>query len=433
MTTGASRRVIETTVREESAHVIAALMAFVHDLDLAEDLYQDSLVAALEHWGQRGVPDQPRAWLLATARRRAIDGFRRYKVLESKRPELEAAERQRELEQADLESQHLALEPIERDAAVPDERLRLMFTCCHPALPADARVALTLKTLGGLSTGETARAFLVPEPTMAQRLVRAKRKIRVAGIPYRVPNEDEWPERTESVLSSIYLIFNEGYAASSGEEPVRPDLCREAIRLGRILAELAPEEPEALGLLALMLLHDSRRQARVDDDGSMVPLDSQDRTRWNHDSIEEGVLLLRRAVLMAQPGPYRLQAEISAAHARAASFATTDWERIWQLYSHLATLQPSPVVELNALVALSFARGPHVVLDAVEQMHVDRVLDEYQPFHAARADVLRRVGREAEAMVAYRRAIELAGNAAEARFLAGRLEEIARGSTPARR
>jgi RNA polymerase sigma-70 factor (ECF subfamily) len=407
-----SRAVVERTVREEWGHVLATLVGYLRDLDLAEDVLQDAVVAALRHWPSGGVPDQPRAWLLQTARRRAIDLFRRDTRYRAK---LEQLGKLVEIE-----------ERASRDEGAEsmlDQRLSLIFTCCHPALEPKARVALTLRTLGGLTTAEIARAFLAPETTMAQRLVRAKRKIKAARIPYRVPPPELLPERLESVLSVVYFIFNEGYSATCGSRLTRGDLCDEAIRLGRILVELAPDEPEAAGLLALMLLHDSRRPARTDANGRFVTLEMQDRTLWNRRTIESGDRILRRALARRHPGPYQIQAAISAVHAHAASHAETDWQEVRALYGRLYGMQPSWVVKLNEIVALSFAESAEAALRALAELEELQVLDRYQPFHAARADLLRRAGRREESAAAYRRAAELTANEAERRFLERRLAE----------
>jgi RNA polymerase sigma-70 factor (ECF subfamily) len=367
----------------------------VRDLDLAEDVLQDAAVAALEHWPRGGIPDNPRAWLLQTARRRAIDRFRREGRFREKQEELERA----------LTPPSGDLEQPAEEASV-DERLSLIFTCCHPALAPQARIALTLRTLGGLTTTEICRAFLIPETTMAQRLVRAKRKIQAAGIPYRVPPPRLWPERIQSVLAVIYFIFNEGYQATSGETLSRADLCLEAIRLGRILVELASNEPEARGLLALMLLHDSRRESRTDDAGEA---------------------LLQQALAGRAAGPYQVQAAISALHAHAASYRSTDWTQIAALYARLDEMQPSWVVKLNQAVALSFAQGPGTGLAELALLENSPGIDRYQPFHAAMADMLRRAGRLSEAALAYRRAIECSDNQAEQEFLERRLTECTAG------
>jgi RNA polymerase sigma-70 factor (ECF subfamily) len=411
-----SRAAIERVVREEWGYTLATLVGEVRDLELAEDVLQDAAVAALQHWPESGVPRHPRAWLIQTARRKAIDRFRRDARFDARRAELEIQiERDGRTDAAKIEETAL------------DERLSLIFTCCHPALGEQARVALTLRTLGGLTTTEIARAFLVPETTMAQRLVRAKRKIRAARIPYRVPPPDLWPERLVSVLAVVYLIFNEGYSATSGNRPTRSDLCSEAIRLGRILVALAPHEPEVLGVLSLMLLHDSRRAARSDDDGNLVTLEFQDRGLWDGDAIREGDELLRRALAIQRPGVYQIQAAISAVHANAESYESTDWREIAGLYRALYELQPSWVVRLNQAVALSYAESPRAGLEVLAELEKIDATSHYQPYHAARADFLRRAGRLEESATAYRRAIELSGNEAERRFLEARLREAERG------
>ncbi len=407
---------VEKIVREEWGQVLAALMAYVRDFSLAEDMLQDACVSALEHWPKDGVPRNPRAWLLQTARRKAIDRFRRQANFESKRAELEIL--------INLEQQIRLSEEDTVADTIPDDRLRLIFTCCHPALEAHARVALTLRTLGGLTTAEISRAFMIPEITMAQRLVRAKRKIKVAKIPYIVPSPNLWPERIESVLTVIYLIFNEGYATSSGNQPTRADLCHEAIRLGNILISLVPQEPEVAGLLSLMLLHDSRRPARTNRDVKMVTLEHQNRDLWKHEQIDKGVNILQRALLMRRHGPFQLQAAISASHAQAKHYEETDWHEITLLYEKLYEMQPSPVIKLNAAVALSFAHGAQAGLTAMAELDAHSELEQYQPYHAARADLFRRAGRKEDSVAAYRRALEMTENAAERHFLQERLVEV---------
>jgi RNA polymerase sigma-70 factor (ECF subfamily) len=392
---------------------VATLIRLTGDWDLAEECAQDAFAQALVRWPADGVPERPGAWLTTTARNRALDRMRRRAA--------EAARLRALAPTVDEEAPPPAPAGWEEDA-VPDDRLRLMFTCCHPALPIEARVALTLRTLAGLTTTEIAHAFLVPEPAMAQRLVRAKRKIRNARIPYRVPPAHLLPERTSSVLGVLYLMFNEGYSASAGADLIRRSLCAEAIRLARVLVDLMPDEPEARGLLALMLLHDARRAARLDPAGDLVLLENQDRARWDHAEIEEGVRLVA-----ASPGrgPYRIQAAIAACHDTAPTAADTDWATIATLYGELARLVPSPVVELNRAVAVAMADGPAAGLVLVDAL-AGR-LDGYHLLRATRADLLRRLGRRDEAARAYREALELAPTDAERRFLARRLAGVERG------
>ena len=387
---------------------MAALARATGDLALAEDALQDAFETALERWPTQGVPPNAAGWIVTTARNRAIDRIRRDRTLAHKTELL-----------ADLAA--IAPEEPEEMSAVPDERLALIFACCHPSLSVEAQVALTLRSLGGLTTTEIARAFLVPEPTMAQRLVRAKGKIRTAGIPIRVPADHLLPDRLSAVLAVLYLVFTSGYSAGSGDRLVRVDLCEEAIRLSRLLAVLMPDEPEALGLLALMLFQDSRRDARAGADGDLVLLEHQDRSLWDPDRIAEGMRVLERARALRRLGAYQLQAAIAAVHSGAPAAADTDWPRIAALYAELGALAPSPVVELNRAVAVAMADGPERGLEIADGIEG---LDGYRLFHATRADLLRRAGRPRDAEPAYRRAIELAENPVERRFLERRLAEL---------
>ena len=409
---------IEHTFREESGRVLAALISYLNDFDLAEDAFQDAMIVALEKWPSDGLPSNPGAWITTIARNRAIDRIRRRKNFDQKQPHL-----------VQLSQKPNAPEEYEMDS-IPDERLKLIFTCCHPALSLEAQVALTLRTLGGLETAEIAAAFLVPIPTMAQRLVRAKRKIAQAGIPYRVPPTDLLPERLNAVLTALYLIFNEGYNASSGDAHIRQELTTEAIRLARILNELLADDPnleenaEALGLLALMLLHDARRSARIGRTGELVLLEEQDRSLWDHEQIGVGTAVLERALHMKQPGPYQIQAAIAALHDQAATPQETDWPQIAALYQALQRYTDSPVVVLNWAVAVAMAEGPMRGLALLAEIAEAGTLDHYHLFHAARADLLRRAGFRDEAHDAYTIALDLCQNAVEKRFLRRRLAEL---------
>jgi RNA polymerase sigma-70 factor (ECF subfamily) len=407
---------VDAAFRDEWGRVVATLIRTTGDWDLAEECAQDAFAMALQRWPEDGVPGRPGAWLTTTARNRAIDVLRRRAVGAAKLREVAAVSDQPDSPVYDGESDH---------SGVPDDRLRLMFTCCHPALALEARVALTLRTLAGLTTAEIARAFLASEPTMAKRLVRAKQKITKAGIPYRVPPAHLLPERTPGVLGVLYLLFNEGYSATAGADLVRQNLSAEAIRLARVLTRLMPDEPEATGLLALMLLHDARRLARVDAAGDLVTLEDQDRGRWDAAEIAEGVSLLDRALRGGRPGPYQVQAAIAACHATAPAADDTDWAQIAGLYRTLAEFLPTPVVELNYAVAVGMARGPEAGLSLVESLEASGRLAGYHLLPATRADLLRRLGRRQEAAAAYREALELTSTDAERRYLGRRLAESA--------
>jgi RNA polymerase sigma-70 factor (ECF subfamily) len=404
-----AREAIDAIYCMHSRHVFATLIRLLGDFDVAEEALHDAFRAALEQWPRDGVPENPRAWLVSTGRFKAIDGLRRRARFQPLPEDIE---------------EHLAAEEDDPDGeGVEDDRLRLIFTCCHPALPPDAQVALTLREVCGLTTEEIARAFLTAAPTLAQRIVRAKAKIRDARIPYQVPSAPELPDRVESVLRVIYLVFNEGYSASSGESLTRASLSGEAIRLGRLLVELLPE-PEALGLLALMLLQESRHAARSSAEGDLILLEDQDRSLWNAEHIAEGAALVERALLSRRFGSYTLQAAIAAVHAHAATASATDWAEIVVIYDILLRIEPSPVVELNRAVAVAMRDGPEAGLDLVDAILARGELDGYHLAHSARADLCRRLGRTTEARAAYKRAYTLARQEPECRFLERRLSEL---------
>ena len=404
--------------RDEWATVLATLIRQVGDFQLAEDAVQDAFASAVSAWRRDGVPASPGAWITVAARRRAIDRLRRDRSV------MDRAQRLADLVRLDAQEEEDPL--LTDESALADDRLRLIFTCCHPALDVPARVALTLRALGGLTTGEIARAFLVSEPTMGKRIVRAKRKIADAHIPYRVPDDEELPDRVRGVLRVVYLIFNEGYAATEGDRLVRGELCSEAIRLGRLLCELMPDDAEAWGLLALMLLHDGRRASRVDAEGRYVTLDEQDRALWDEAQIGEGMAVLERATRLRRPGEYQLQAAITALHIQAPDADATDWAQIAELYGALARLQPSPVVELNRAAAVGFAHGHEAGLELLEPLLGDPALGSYQPLHAVHAELLRRADDLDGAARAYQRAIELSANTVERAELERRLLALRR-------
>ena len=407
------REIVDRTYRDDSRRVLATLIRLLGDFDVAEEALHDAFVAAIERWPVDGVPANPRTWLVSTGRFKAIDQLRRRTAFDDRRPELE-----RQL--AELSEE----EPVIVESGdIADDRLRLVFTCCHPALSADAQVALTLHTIGGLTTEEIAHAFLVAPPTLAQRIVRAKGKIRDAGIPYEVPAAADLPERLDAVLATLYLIFNEGYSATFGDAVTRADLCGEAIRLGRLVVELLPE-PEAIGLLAMMLLHDSRRAARTNAAGELVVLDEQDRSRWNRGQIREGQELTERALRSRRVGPYAIQAAIAAVHADAPRWEETDWAEIVAFYDLLLNMNPSPVVELNRAAAIAMKDGPERGLDLINALLARGELASYHLAHSARADLLRRLGRADDALAAYAAALALTTQQPERRYIERRMASL---------
>jgi RNA polymerase sigma-70 factor, ECF subfamily len=407
------RATVESVFRNESGRIIAGLIRVSHSFDLAEEAMQDAFAAAVVSWQADGVPDNPAAWITATARRKLIDYARREQTRRNNEGQL----------LYEYESRSSAIDD-EMSQPFEDDRLSLIFTCCHPAINMEAQIGLTLRTLGGLTTMEIARAFLVPEATLAQRLVRAQRKIQQARIPYQVPTAGFLPERLSAVQKVLYLIFNEGYSASSGDSLIRRELCAEAIRLARTLVELMPHNPENMALLALMLLHDSRRDARSTSDGQLVPLEEQDRSLWHHDQIAEGVPLVERALGRRNLGPYQLQAAIAAIHAEAETAAETDWKQIAALYAILNATQASPIVALNHAVAVAMSEGLERGLAMIDELGAGGELESYRLYHAARADLLRRMGRNPEAIESYRRALALTSNAVEIRYLGRRVSEL---------
>jgi RNA polymerase sigma-70 factor (ECF subfamily) len=407
------RATVESVFRNESGRIIAGLIRVSHSFDLAEEAMQDAFAAAVVSWQTDGVPDNPAAWITATARRKLIDYARREETRRNNEGQL----------LYEYESRTSAIDD-EMNQPFDDDRLSLIFTCCHPAINMEAQIGLTLRTLGGLTTMEIARAFLVPEATLAQRLVRAQRKIQQARIPFQVPAPGFLPERLSAVQKVLYLIFNEGYSASSGDSLIRRELCAEAIRLARTLLELMPHNPENMALLALMLLHDSRRDARSTSDGQLIPLEEQDRSLWHHDQIAEGVPLVERALGRRNLGPYQLQAAIAAIHAEAGTAQETDWKQIAALYAILSTTQASPIVALNHAVAVAMSESLERGLALIDELGASGELESYRLYHAARADLLRRMGRNPEAIESYRRALALTSNAVELRYLGRRMSEL---------